>query len=139
MPEGGIDLSPFDQPRSRSNSKSSGGGRLSWTVQNWHFMEGLESKAVLIIVRIAFVLVFLGERENSDMTVSGSPPKYANSCKGFSQNGGPQNLTLDFPMKSAIYWECLLGMKTIQMIYLDTVYRSRPSFQSVHAKAQILQ
>ena len=23
-------------------------------------------------------------------------------------------------MKNAIHWECLLGMKTIQMIYLDT-------------------
>ena len=42
-------------------------------------LENLESKAVLIFVRIAFVLVFLGERENSDMTVSGNPPKYA-SC-----------------------------------------------------------
>ena len=133
VPEGGIDMSPFDQP-SRSNSKSSAGGRLSWTVQNRHFRMGrrmtirlesrlpdfrtdsilimhydvlwfwskrlachdspwdehrwtvlseinggLESKAVLTFVRIAFVLVFLGERENSDMTVSGNPPKYA-SC-----------------------------------------------------------
>lgn len=40
VPEGGIDMSPFDQPQSRSNSKSSGGGRLSWTFQNWHFRMG---------------------------------------------------------------------------------------------------
>ena len=40
VPEGGIDMSPFDQPRSRSNSKSSSGGRLSWTFQTWHFRMG---------------------------------------------------------------------------------------------------
>ena len=45
-------------------------------------MEGLESKAVLIIVRIAFVLVFLGERENSDMTVSGSLQNMPTAAKG---------------------------------------------------------
>ena len=32
------------------------------------------------------------------------------AAKGLSQNGGPQNLTLDFPMKKVISWECLMGV-----------------------------
>ena len=56
--------------------------RKDWHVMTHHEMnlpsrmEGLESKAALL--GMTFVLVFLGESENSDMTVSGSPPKYAN-------------------------------------------------------------
>ena len=85
--------------------------RKDWHVMTHHEMNpparNQESKAALI--GMTFVLVFLGEREreNLDMTVS---KNMLTAAKGLFQNGGPQNLTLDFPMKKAISWECLMGV-----------------------------
>ena len=104
--------------------------RKDWHVMTHHEMNppsrNQESKAALI--GMTFVLVFLGEREkeNLDMTVS---KNMLTAAKGLSQNGGPQNLTLDFPMKKAISWECSMwvGDKPRDGHGMPRLYRSKPS------------
>ena len=72
------------------------------------------------------------------------------AAKGLSQNGGPQNLTLDFPMKKTISWECLMGVGDKFRCYLASCLKPRdgheyidqnldsPFFQTVHVKAHQL-
>ena len=108
--------------------------RKDWHVMTHHEMnlpsrmEGLESKAALL--GMTFVLVFLGEREkeNLDMTVS---KNMLTAAKGLSQNGGPQNLTLDFPMKKAISWECLMGVGDKFRCYLASCLKPRDGHEYI--------